>query len=280
MLFSIITVCFNSAKTIRQTFDSVLQQRCKDYEYIVVDGASTDGTVDIIKEYEPKFEGRMRWISEPDKGIYDAVRKGFAMSSGEILAWIGSDDVYMPNAFKVVCDVFRQYPQVEWLTGETLHIFSNGTLCNAALGRPWQYYEFCMGRAFWVQQETTFWRRSLWEANRTAFGDLRYAGDYALWTSFARTTQLYALPVLLAAFRLRSGQTSAVHMDEYKAEVEQICRKELSTVSWKRRMAWRLYCWVKNQRFLGFVVRRLERRRRASMYFLSVNMQTQKIELP
>lgn len=78
MKISIITVTYNSARTVRDTMESMLRQSYADYEYIVVDGASKDNTVDIVREYEPRFEGRMRWISEPDKGIYDAMNKGLS----------------------------------------------------------------------------------------------------------------------------------------------------------------------------------------------------------
>jgi len=104
MLFSIITVCYNSAKTIRRTFDSVLAQDFDDYEYIVVDGASKDNTVEIIKEYEPKFGGRMHWISEPDGGIYDAMNKGVAMARGEYLNMMNSDDFFEFDALSFVAE--------------------------------------------------------------------------------------------------------------------------------------------------------------------------------
>ena len=100
MKFSIITVCFNSGKTIRKTIESVLDQTVTDYEYIVVDGASTDDTFEIIKEYEPKFNGRMRYVSEPDKGIYDAMNKGIRMAQGEIIGIINSDDYYETDALE------------------------------------------------------------------------------------------------------------------------------------------------------------------------------------
>lgn len=100
MKFSIITVCYNSEKTIRRTFESVLNQSVTDYEYIVVDGASKDGTLDIIREYEPKFKGRMRYVSEPDNGIYDAMNKGIRMAQGEIIGIINSDDYYETDALQ------------------------------------------------------------------------------------------------------------------------------------------------------------------------------------
>lgn len=105
---SIITVCFNSSKTIRKTFDSVLHQTYEDLEYLVVDGASTDGTIEIIKEYEPLFQGRMKWISEKDNGIYDAMNKGIRMSQGSLIGIINSDDYYEPDAVEIMVNALTE----------------------------------------------------------------------------------------------------------------------------------------------------------------------------
>ena len=107
---SIITVCYNSEKTIRRTIESVLNQTYDNIEYIIVDGASTDQTMDIVKEYEPKFSGRMRWISEPDEGIYFAMNKGIDMAAGELIGLLNSDDTYESNAVKSIRDALVSEP--------------------------------------------------------------------------------------------------------------------------------------------------------------------------
>jgi glycosyltransferase involved in cell wall biosynthesis len=112
MKISIITVSYNSASTICETIDSVLNQTYPNIEYIVVDGNSTDETVSIIKEYEPKFQGRMHWISEPDEGLYDAMNKGIKMVTGNYIAILNSDDCYVDeNAITELVDCIKKdYP--------------------------------------------------------------------------------------------------------------------------------------------------------------------------
>ncbi|MBO7460829.1 MAG: glycosyltransferase, partial [Bacteroidales bacterium] len=91
MIISLITATYNSAETVRDTLQSVLNQTFKDIDYIIIDGNSKDNTMDIVKEFEPKFEGRLRWVSEKDKGIYDAMNKGVRMAQGEIVGILNSD---------------------------------------------------------------------------------------------------------------------------------------------------------------------------------------------
>ena len=98
MKISIITVCYNSEKNIKDTLESVLKQTYKNYEYILVDGKSQDNTLKIIKKYEKKFKGKLKYISENDKGIYDAMNKGIKLSTGDIVGLINSDDI-LANSF-------------------------------------------------------------------------------------------------------------------------------------------------------------------------------------
>ena len=100
MKISIITACFNSAATLLDTLESVRSQSYGDYELIVVDGGSTDGTVAMLADYEKHFGGRMRWISEPDKGIYDAMNQGYALATGDILVFFNDFQKLITNCIK------------------------------------------------------------------------------------------------------------------------------------------------------------------------------------
>ena len=126
MKFSIITVCYNSEKTIRRTFESILNQSCTDYEYIVVDGGSKDSTLDIIKEYEPKFNGRMHWVSEPDNGIYDAMNKGIRMAKGDFVNMMNSDDQLAPEALQYVVEKLTEVPDTDIFNGLEKRINADG----------------------------------------------------------------------------------------------------------------------------------------------------------
>ena len=106
MFFSIITIAYNSEKTIERTIQSVLAQTYQDYEYLIVDGGSNDDTLNIVQKYEPLFEGRLKWKSEPDKGIYNAMNKGVNRAEGSIIGIVNSDDWLEPNALQIIKDCF------------------------------------------------------------------------------------------------------------------------------------------------------------------------------
>lgn len=99
-LFTVITVCYNSERTIERTLQSVLNQTEQDYEYLIIDGASTDDTLDIVRRYEPQFGGKLHIYSEKDNGIYDAMNKGIAKASGELIGLVNSDDYYELDALE------------------------------------------------------------------------------------------------------------------------------------------------------------------------------------
>ena len=106
-LVTVVTVCFNSERTIAKTIESVLEQECTDFEYLIIDGGSKDRTIEIIKEYESAFKGKLRWISEKDNGWYDAMNKGIHLSKGRFINFLNSDDYFASDAIKLVCDYIR-----------------------------------------------------------------------------------------------------------------------------------------------------------------------------
>ena len=126
MKVSVITVCYNSAKTIQKTLASVLAQNYDDYEYIIIDGASTDGTLDIIKEYEPGFSGKMRYVSEPDSGIYDAMNKGIRLAEGDFIGIINSDDFLEADSLNEIGEMISKYPKADIIYGSIKSLHHNG----------------------------------------------------------------------------------------------------------------------------------------------------------
>lgn len=222
---SLITPNYNGDAFLRKTFESVASQNLSWLEYIFVDGASTDRSMAIAQDYSNLIT---RTISEPDSGHADALNKGFAASSGEIMGWINSDDVLLPGCLKTVKQVFETFPEVEWITGRASSMNERGELTDARPARPWSRRRFLSGDHLWIQQESTFWRRSLWERAGahldTAFS---VANDFELWARFFRHTDLYTVDRMLGCFRVRSGQRSTTHRARYFQEVDQILRREL-----------------------------------------------------
>lgn len=123
---TIVTVCYNSERTIEKTLQSVLDQNFQDYEYLIIDGKSKDLTLDIIKKYEHLFKGRLKWISEPDKGIYDAMNKGIKMAKGIYVWLVNSDDYIEPNALEVISDFVKNNLNSKVISG-TIEYFNEET---------------------------------------------------------------------------------------------------------------------------------------------------------
>lgn len=145
MKVSIVTTSFNSIETIRATIDSVLQQTYPDIEYIIKDGGSTDGTVDIIKEYEPEFHGRMKWTSEKDKGIYDGMNKGIQMSSGDVIGTLNSDDFFTNEHVIENLVTAMKEKKVDAVYGD-IHFVRNNDLKTIT-----RYYSSKRFRPFWLR---------------------------------------------------------------------------------------------------------------------------------
>lgn len=165
-MISVITPTYNSGAYLEKCIQSIVNQEFDDYEHIIVDGGSTDNTLAIIKKYESLYN--IKWISEKDNGMYDAISKGFKMAKGDILCWLNSDDIYMPWTLKVVEHVF-QNTDIDWCTGVPTQINENGEMY-FPIKTFVTYPQFCIRKGWMdgqrlccIQQESTFWRKSLYD---------------------------------------------------------------------------------------------------------------------
>jgi glycosyltransferase involved in cell wall biosynthesis len=220
MKISIITPVYNQAAFIEQTILSVLNQNYYNFEYIIIDGGSTDGTLEIVKKYEGSIT---KWISEPDCGMYDAIQKGFQYSTGEIMAWINSDDLLLPNALVNMNRILTDLPEVEWVQGMNRAIDLEGHSIDYRYGDKFSLIKFLQKDYKYVQQECTFWRRSLYErAGNRIDTSLKLAGDFELWFRFSQFAKLYNCNLDIGTWRNRPGQLSRANFDEYFAEAEHV----------------------------------------------------------
>lgn len=227
-VFSIVTPNWNGRPYLRQCLDSVFSQNYPALEYIVVDGESTDGSSLVLEEYRDRLH---KLICERDTGHADALNKGFAASSGEIMGWINSDDVILPGTLSFVARLFELYPDIEWITGRPSSMNADGEIEWMGQARPWSRLRFLTGDYRWIQQESTFWRRSLWER---AGGQLdtayALANDFELWCRFFRYAELHTVDRQLGCFRVRPGQRSVVYKARYESEAERILTRELELI--------------------------------------------------
>lgn len=223
---ALVTPVRNSARYLEQTIRSVLDQNYPNLEYFIIDGGSVDGSIDIIRQYEKEISG---WISEPDNGMYDALNKGFARTSGEILGWISATDRLHPGGMAVVGSVFRDLPQVEWITGRRTAFSEEGDTNRIDDMLVWSRWRFLMGASRrHIQQESTYWRRSLWErAGGYVDASRRSASDFELWLRFFRYGRLYAVDALIGGFREHADSDSLADLGKFNALCDQLAEKEL-----------------------------------------------------
>jgi len=222
MKFSIVTPAFNSERFIAETMESVVSQEGDfQIEYIVADGGSTDGTVEIIKACEERV-GRgegvkckaidFKWFSEKDRGMYDAINRGFARATGDIYAWLNSDDIYLPGALNIVSRAFERYPQVKWLKGTTSFIDEDSARVQPGqcklYNRDWIRRGIYGRDAYWIEQDSVFWAQEAWKKVGGIDPGLKLAGDFYLWSRFAEFMKLYTLRADLSSFRMHKTQLS------------------------------------------------------------------------
>ncbi len=239
MHFAITTPVLNGEEFLDRSILSVVSQEGPfTIRYHVQDGGSKDRTLEILAAWQTRLardfpcfcEGiEFSFASAPDRGAYDGVNRGFAAfayADADAMTWIGSDDRFEPGAFATVAEIFRDFPDIDWVTGRTTIISEAGPMmCMPPPLIPFPRQAIAAGifdRRFAenaIEQEATFWRPRLWQKAGGVDPNFRIAGDFDLWRRFARHTDLVAVDAILGFYRVRAGQLAG-DMDRYRAEID------------------------------------------------------------
>ncbi|WP_017731988.1 glycosyltransferase family 2 protein [Nafulsella turpanensis] len=230
---SIITPSYNSAAFIEQTIDSVLSQAYPKLQFIVIDGGSTDGTVDIIKKYEKYLS---YWVSEPDKGQSHAINKGLKKATGEVVNWLNADDFYEKGSLLKIVEGFQD-PSVDCLCGRSNIVDEKGVFIQKSLGTD--IYENSLTRTIgWarIDQPETFFRRTVFEKLRGVNEQLHYVMDKELWIRYLAMNGLAGIKRtedVVVNFRIHENSKTGAQKSKFEEETDQLYLKLAESFGYK-----------------------------------------------
>ncbi len=243
-LVSIITPSYNQANFLEETIRSVLDQGYPNLEYIIVDGGSTDGSLEIIQKYADRL---VWWVSEPDQGQTDAINKGFSQAKGEILAWLNSDDTYLPAAVAEAVGYLQAHPEIGTVYGDANLIDDEGNVIGRFPAKQTDNRRLMRGYVH-VPQQATFFRTELWRKVGPLDPTFFFAMDYDLWVRLSQHAPLKYYSRLWANFRLHGGAKSIEADDRCWPEMVRVHRREggsrLSWLSIKAAIRPVIYGWM------------------------------------
>lgn len=220
-LVSVVMPSYNQAQFLEQSILSVQAQDYPRIEHIVVDGASTDGTLAILERHID----RLTWISEPDHGQAHAINKGFRMSSGSIFAWLNSDDLYLPGAIRSVVDYFQAHPEAMLVYGDAWAIDDRDREYGRRLHVQPCTFDMLIRIGDFIVQPAAYWRSTLWDEIGPLDESLRYALDYEFWMRAAQRYELHYMPVPLARERIYAAAKSFSGEIERLEEIKQLASR-------------------------------------------------------
>jgi len=212
---AVVTPTLNQAGFIRETIDSVLGQGYPGLEYRVMDGGSTDGTLEILQSYG----SALCYHSGPDAGQSDAINRGWRDTTGEIVAWLNSDDLYLPGALQRVADFFEGHPEVDLAYGDCKLIDAAGRETGRYPAQPFDYATLLRSAVNYIPQPAAFFRRRLLDEVGELDPGLHYTMDFDYWLRAGLRHQAAYLPIPLASLRLHGGAKSAADFGKFSAEL-------------------------------------------------------------
>ncbi len=185
-LVSIITPSYNQGEFIEETLKSVQAQTYRNFEHIIIDGGSTDNTIKILKKYKAKYPGKIKWISEKDKGQSDAINKGMRIAKGEILCYLNSDDVFYPYTLEIVVDFFNKNKNAYWVTGDYQVINEKSLPIRSFISfykKLWSIFPYKTTLLFcnFINQPSTFWKREVYKNVGDFNVNYKYNMDFDYW---------------------------------------------------------------------------------------------------
>ncbi|HJQ13891.1 MAG TPA: glycosyltransferase family 2 protein [Anaerolineales bacterium] len=228
---SIITPSFNQGQFLEASIRSVLEQDYPNIEYIIVDGDSKDSSVEIIKKYADRLAW---WVSEKDKGHADALNKGFSRATGEILAWLNSDDIYFRSAVSEAVSILQSRPDVGMVYGDADLIDDAGATVGQFGSKQTSYHQMLRGSVH-IPQATTFFRADVWRKVGPFDLSLFFSFDYDLWVRIAKVSRVLYVPQRWAKFRIHSAGKTIVNDDRCYPDMLRVLEREGgSWLSWLR----------------------------------------------
>jgi len=222
---TMVTAVYNGEAYLEDTIRSLVYQGYPNLEYIIVNDGSTDRTAEIIRDYERYLTA---WINQENQGLYAALNVGFARSTGEVMGWLNCSDKLHTGGLAVVGSVFATFPEIEWITGRPTGFNALGMTTHIDNLKRWSRYRFLAGANQYIQQESTFWRKSLWErAGGRVDSSYRDVGDFELWIRFFRNAGLYSVNCLIAGYRFHPDAISHAGREAYDRRCNEIIEREL-----------------------------------------------------
>lgn len=219
---TIVTPSYNQVEFLEETICSVLDQDYPNLEYFIIDGGSTDGSVEVIKKYSHRLSG---WVSEKDDGQTDAINKGFSLATGDVFAWLNSDDTYHPGAIREAVAYLEAHPEAGMVYGDANLIDEESKVIGKFPARQTDYRRLMRGYVH-IPQQASFFRGDLWRRVGPLDPTFYFAMDYDLWVRLSRLSRLDYVPRLWANFRLHGSAKSVASDDRCWPEMLRVHQRE------------------------------------------------------